>query len=89
MTPDEKLLEWRQNNGLSQEAAGKKAGLTKAAWQSYESGTIPKTPAAVAIERVTDGAVKVSDWMESEVKRAERRARSKMKRVSRRHVVAG
>lgn len=81
MTPGEKLVEWRHARGLSQRAAAKLAGLSGAAWQAYESGGLPKTPAAVTIERITDGAVKVLDWAESEEERAVRRARAKAKRV--------
>ena len=83
MTAAEKLVKWRHDNGLSQRAAAKKAGLSQPAWQSYESGGLPKTPAAVKIERATGGAVTVSDWVESEETRAVRRARSSAKRVPR------
>jgi transcriptional regulator with XRE-family HTH domain len=87
MNAGEKLLKWRHEQGLSQKQAAEKAGLSQPAWQAYESGGLPRTPAASTIERITDGAVKVSDWEESELKRAERRARSKAKRVPRRAAV--
>lgn len=83
MTAAEKLVKWRLENGLSQREAARLAEVSQPAWQSYESGAIPKTPAATAIARVTKGAVAVSDWVESEEVRAVRRARAKTRRVSR------
>ncbi len=81
MTPGEKLVRWRRENGMTQRAAAKLAGLSHATWHAYESGGLPRTPAAVAIERVTNGAVAVGDWVESEEDRAVRRARAASKRV--------
>lgn len=83
MTPAEKLVKWRHEHALSQKQAAEMAGLSQPAWQAYENGGLPKTPAAVAIEKITKGAVKVFDWAESEEDRAVRRAKSKAKRVPR------
>lgn len=76
-------MTWRHERGLSQREAAKLAGLSQPAWQAYENGGLPKTPAAVSIERITDGAVRVVDWTESEEVRAVRRARAKTRRVPR------
>lgn len=84
LSPGEKLVRWRHEKGLSQRAAAALAGLSQPAWQAYECGGLPKTPAATSIERITSGAVRVTDWVESEDARVVRRARAKAKRVPRR-----
>lgn len=76
-------MKWRHANGLTQREAARRAGLSQPAWQAYESGGLPKTPAALSIERLTDGAVSVTDWAESEEERAVRRARAASRRVPR------
>lgn len=81
MTANEKLLAWRKKKGLTQREAAALTGVSQPAWQAYENSGIPKTPAATAIERVTDGFVSVNDWVESEETRAVRRARAASKRV--------
>jgi len=78
-----KLVSWRLAQDLSQREAAELAGLTKAAWQSYESGASPKAPAIAAIQSVTNGAVSLQDWTESEQDKAVRRARASSKRVRR------
>lgn len=81
MTAGQKLLAWRKKLGLSQREAAARAGLTKAAWQSYEAGSSPKAPAIGSIQRVTDGEVSLSDWAETEEQKVVRRARANAHRV--------
>lgn len=81
MQAPEKLRRWRKARGLSQAEAATKAGLTKAAWQSYETGSSPKASAVDAIQRVTDGEVALSDWIESDEAKLVRRARAAAARV--------
>lgn len=88
MTPAEKLVKWRHERGLSQREAAALAGLSQPAWHAYENGGLPKTPAATSIESATGGAVRVTDWVESEETRSVRRARAKAKRVPRRRAAA-
>lgn len=81
MNAAQKLLEWRKGRNLSQREAAELAGLTKAAWQAYEAGASPKATAIDAIQKITDGAVSLSDWIESEETKAVRRAKASARRV--------
>lgn len=89
MTAAEKLVQWRLGKGLSQRQAAKLMGRSHVTWHSWENGGLPATNLAVELERVTEGAVAVTDWAESEEARAVKRARTKARRVLRRHAAAG
>lgn len=80
------LVEWRKGQGLSQREAAEMAGVSQAAWFSYEDATSNSCPginAALHIARITEGAVPVEAWREADVAKAERRARAASKRVRR------
>lgn len=89
MTAAEKLIQWRLGKGLSQRKAAKLVGLSHVSWHAWENGGLPTTNMALVIEKITDGVVAVSDWAESEEARAIKQARTKARRVPRRHVAAG
>lgn len=81
-----RLVAWRQRQSFTQRDAAKLAGMSQAAWQSYEDDTSPACPgvnAALAIERVTEGEIAVRDWAEADAVKAARRARAISKRVPR------
>jgi len=82
----QRLVEWRKAKGLTQRAAAALAGVSQAAWNSYEddqSGSCPGITAALDIARVTEGAVPVEEWREADSAKAVRRARAASKRVPR------
>lgn len=81
MNAGQKLLAWRKRAGLTQFKAAKAAGISQPTWQGYEAGT--KVPSVSTLQRLidlTDGAVSLADYAESEesaaVKRAQRAART-------------
>lgn len=63
MSAAEKLGAWRKSRELSQREAAKMAGISQAAWQALEAGTIKRLGLDVAarIVEVTDGAVALAD----------------------------
>lgn len=83
MTTGERLAKWRLDEGLSQREAAAKAGMSQAAWQSYESGGKPGVEAAVSIDTLTDGKIKVADWRDSKAEREARRSKAASRRVRR------
>ena len=81
-----RLIAWRKGRGLSQRDAARLAGVSQAAWNSYEdaeSTSCPGINAALEIARITDGAVPVEEWREADSAKAVRRAVAASKRVSR------
>lgn len=81
-----RLVGWRQRKGLSQRAAAKLAGVSQAAWQSYEDDTSTSCPgvnAALSIQEITKGEIPVTEWRELDVAKAVRKARAASKRVAR------
>jgi transcriptional regulator with XRE-family HTH domain len=87
-----RLVEWRRKEGLSQREAARRARISQAAWQSYEDDTSTACPgvnAALAIEEITGGAVRVAEWRELDVSKAVRKARAASKRVPRTRAAAG
>jgi DNA-binding XRE family transcriptional regulator len=82
----QRLVQWRKERGLSQRDAARLAGVSQAAWNSYEddnSSSCPGINAALEIARVTEGRIPVEDWRESDIARAVRRTRAAAKRVHR------
>jgi DNA-binding XRE family transcriptional regulator len=52
--------------GLSQEAAGKKVGVTQATWCDWELGKkVPQLENAICIEEITDGDCPVAMFSRS------------------------
>jgi len=79
-----RLVEWRKREGLSQRRAAALAGVSQAAWQSYEdaeSNACPGVNAALAIEEITKGEIPVSEWREADAVKAKRKAIAAAKRV--------
>lgn len=58
-----KLMSWRKRLELSQREAAKMAGISQAAWQALEAGTMKRLGLDVAarIVEVTAGAVALAD----------------------------
>lgn len=78
MHVSKRLLHWRLSRGISQRDAAKLADVTQSAWQRYEDGkSRPKQRAADAIERLTVGAIRSTEWAETDEEVALRRARTK------------
>lgn len=59
------------------------ADVSQAAWQSYETGGQPGVDAAVSIEKITKGKIKVAAWVVGDTAKAERKARAAAHRVTR------
>jgi DNA-binding XRE family transcriptional regulator len=81
-----RLVAWRRREKLSQRSAARLAGVSQAAWQSYEdegSSSCPGVNAALAIAELTKGEIPVTDWREADLAKAVRRARAASKRVPR------
>jgi DNA-binding XRE family transcriptional regulator len=81
-----RLVEWRKGKGLSQREAARLAGVSQAAWQSYEDARATSCPgvnAALCIEEVTEGEICVDDWREADSAKAARKAVAASKRVQR------
>jgi DNA-binding XRE family transcriptional regulator len=64
------LRTWRAAKGLTQTAAAALVPASAAAWCEWETGAIPKLKVAFRIEEITDGAVPVSAWNETEERAA-------------------
>lgn len=63
----ERLLSWRKAAGLTQLAAGKKVGVSQPVWHEWERGTRrPGRERAAALEALTSGLIKASEWDASE-----------------------
>ena len=58
-----RLSEWRKSKGWPQAAVAERLGLSsKSQTSGYETGALPPTvEIAIAIDRLTDGAVRVAD----------------------------
>ena len=58
-----KLRRWRKRERLSQSACADRSDTTQATWSRVESGlTAPTLDMARAIQALTDGLIRVSDW---------------------------
>ncbi len=80
-----RLVVWRRRKGLSQRGAARLAGVSQAAWQSYEDDTSTACPgvnAALAIQEITHGEIPVTEWRELDVAKAMRKVRAASKRVA-------
>ena len=58
-----RLREWRDGEGISQEAAATRIRASQAAWAAWERGEKgPDLHSAFELEKLTDGAVKAEAW---------------------------
>lgn len=65
----EKLKEWRDGLGLSQAEAARRIDSTQGAWGPWErGGKAPDLHNALAIERLTGGAVPAVGWARRKAK---------------------
>lgn len=81
-----RLVAWRRREGHTQREAARRAGVSQAAWQSYEDDTSTACPgvnAALAIQEITHGEIPVTEWRELDVAKAMRKVRAASKRVAR------
>lgn len=63
MTNAERLASWRKKKGWSQDKVAKEIGAKQGTWAPWESGAkMPGLANALAIEKLTRGAVKAKDW---------------------------
>lgn len=64
MTVSERLVAWRTSTGLSQREAARRAGVAQPTWSDLEAGRAKRVSVdtAMAVERVTDGAIRVTEW---------------------------
>lgn len=84
--PEDALVEWRKERGLSQHAAGQMAmpPVSQAAWAAWESGRKPPgLHNAFEIERLTEGAIEASTWSKPHAAQ-----RSKARKAGPRQIVA-
>lgn len=76
MTRGQKLVAWRLAKGLTQRKAAEEAGTDQPTWHGMENGSIPRDGALMLrIQEMTDGAVTVADFTETDEERAMRAAR--------------
>lgn len=76
MTRGQKLVAWRLAKGWTQRRAAEEAGTNQPTWHGLENGSIPRDGKLMErVEEMTDGAVTVSDFTESDEERALRMAR--------------
>lgn len=89
MTVKSRLVAWRKSQGWSQREAAKRAGVSQAAWQSYEnedSTACPGINAALAIAELTKTTgqeIPVEAWREADIAKVKRKAIAAAKRVVR------
>jgi DNA-binding XRE family transcriptional regulator len=58
-----RLKKWREEKGWSQSRAAQEVGSKQRTWADWESERlVPSVKFATAIERITDGYVRVGDW---------------------------
>lgn len=59
-----KLRKWREDNGLTQRAAAKRAGVSQAAWQNAETDQVKRIGFDVVrkIVAATDGRLSYDDF---------------------------
>jgi len=69
MTTGEKLRNWRNREGLSQDQAAKKVGTTQRTWGAWEDGSTPEADFIESIEKLTGGAVAFRDRARSRRKK--------------------
>lgn len=62
MQAAQKLKAWRERMELSQTALSKLLGCDQSMISHYERGGLPSYRRMKKIERVTDGAVSITDW---------------------------
>jgi DNA-binding XRE family transcriptional regulator len=68
-----RLKKWREEKGWSQSRAAQEVGSKQRTWADWESERlVPSVKLASAIERLTDGYVRVIDWAEVEPARRSR-----------------
>jgi transcriptional regulator with XRE-family HTH domain len=57
------LADWRIEQNLTQAEAAEKIGVSRAAWQAWEGGVPPGLGNALALEKLTEGAVTAAEWV--------------------------
>jgi transcriptional regulator with XRE-family HTH domain len=58
------LAKWRKQEGKSQTLCAEAVGVRQVTWSEWEAGKKnPQIASAVAIEKLTDGAVPVLSWI--------------------------
>ncbi len=78
--PEDLLVAWRTERGISQTAAGEmlKPPVTQTAWGSWESGKQPPgLHNAFEIERLTEGEIKAASWSRPSVSQRARARRAR------------
>jgi transcriptional regulator with XRE-family HTH domain len=81
MHAGQKLLAWRKSKGLTQRKAAIAFGVTQPTWQGYEDGKPPATKLLQRLIEMTDGAVSLADYAESDEELAKRRAQREARTV--------
>lgn len=59
-----KLKAWRESAGLSQDALGKKIGVSSVAIGRYERGRVPEPDVMQKIIEISAAAVQPNDWFQ-------------------------
>lgn len=76
MTRGQKLVAWRLAKGWTQRKAADEVGTDQPTWHGMENGSIPRDGALMLrLQELTEGAVTVADFTESDEERALRAAR--------------
>ncbi len=58
------LVRWMESNGVTQSEIARRTGIPQTSVSRWVLGkAMPKIGAAVELERLTFGAVRVADWM--------------------------
>lgn len=67
MTVSERLIAWRVSTGLSQREVARRAGVAQPTWSDLEAGRARRVSVdtAMAVERITEGAIRVTEWSSS------------------------
>ena len=61
--PNDALFAWREEQHLSQEEAAGQLGVSQGTWGAWETGTKrPDLHNALALERLSEGALRAADW---------------------------
>lgn len=81
MNAGQKLLAWRKRAGLTQRQAAKLACVSQPTWLEYENGRAPETKRMARIIELTEGAVTLADYAESEEDIAKRKAQREARTV--------
>lgn len=65
-----KLAAWRKRQGLSQDAAGRRFGVSQGTWANWELGErAPDRTNAPELETFTGGEIRACDWPSSRKRR--------------------